>query len=64
MKRKQPSLSGATGYVHLERLTFPVPDHAREIERWMPLLAAARLNENIIPERETLIQMVKEGVAT
>jgi hypothetical protein len=36
------------------------PSH--ELERWMPVIAAARLSENIIPEREVLIRIVKEGL--
>ena len=32
-----------------------------EMHKWLPLIAAARLSENIIPEREALIKMVKEG---
>jgi Ser/Thr protein kinase RdoA (MazF antagonist) len=32
-----------------------------EPQRWMPVIAAARLNEEILPEREALIQMVAEG---
>jgi uncharacterized protein (TIGR02172 family) len=34
---------------------------ADESERWSPVIAAARLNENITPERQALIQMVGEG---
>lgn len=37
------------------------PNH--ELERWMPLIAAARLSENIIPEQAALISIVKEGLA-
>jgi aminoglycoside phosphotransferase (APT) family kinase protein len=36
-------------------------DRENMMYRWMPLIAAARLNENIIPEREALIKIVKEG---
>ncbi|HSL42876.1 MAG TPA: aminoglycoside phosphotransferase family protein [Anaerolineales bacterium] len=36
---------------------------SNELQRWMPVIAAARLSENIIPEREALIKLVKEGVA-
>ena len=35
--------------------------NADELDRWMPVIAAARLNENIRPEREALIKMVEEG---
>jgi hypothetical protein len=30
---------------------------------WITLIAAARLNENIIPEREALIKLVREDFA-
>lgn len=39
------------------------PDTQKEIEHWMPIIAAARLSENIIPEREALIKIVEEGFA-
>jgi hypothetical protein len=29
---------------------------------WMPVIAAARLNEGITPEREALIEMMKTGL--
>jgi Ser/Thr protein kinase RdoA (MazF antagonist) len=38
-------------------------DTENEMRRWMTLIAAARLNENIIPEREVLIKMVREDFA-
>lgn len=34
-----------------------------ELRRWRPVIAAARLSENIIPEREALIKIVHEGLA-
>jgi uncharacterized protein (TIGR02172 family) len=33
-------------------------------ERWMPVIAAARLNENIIPERDALIKTIQKGLET
>jgi hypothetical protein len=30
--------------------------------QWRPVIAAARLNEDIVPEREALIKIVKEGI--
>jgi Ser/Thr protein kinase RdoA (MazF antagonist) len=33
-----------------------------ELKRWMPVVAAARLNEQIEPEREALLQMIKESL--
>lgn len=38
------------------------PDHQNLLPRWMPVIAAARLEENIEPEREALIRMVREGL--
>lgn len=48
---------------YLQHYRTLMPDPGREMERWMPVIAAARLNENIIPEREALIKMVKESLA-
>jgi aminoglycoside phosphotransferase (APT) family kinase protein len=38
------------------------PDPEKQVERWLPVMAAARLYENIIPERAALLQMVQEGM--
>ena len=38
-------------------------DTTNELRHWMPVIAAARLSENIIPEREALIKIVNEGLA-
>jgi aminoglycoside phosphotransferase (APT) family kinase protein len=35
---------------------------AKELRPWIPVIAAARLNEDIQPEREALIKMVQEGL--
>ncbi len=35
------------------------PDTGKQVEHWMPVIAAARLNENIAAERATLIDIVK-----
>jgi aminoglycoside phosphotransferase (APT) family kinase protein len=37
------------------------PDSQDELDRWKPVTAGARLNEDIAPEREALIKMVEEG---
>lgn len=37
------------------------PDSQKELDRWRAVTAAARLNENITPERDALIKMVEEG---
>jgi uncharacterized protein (TIGR02172 family) len=34
------------------------PDPQRLVERWIPVMAAARLNEDIVPEREALRSLV------
>jgi aminoglycoside phosphotransferase (APT) family kinase protein len=39
-----------------------IPDRGNELERWSAVIAAARLGENINPEREALIKLVKEGI--
>ena len=36
-------------------------DTQSELHKWTPVIAAARLNENIIPEREALIRIVEQG---
>jgi hypothetical protein len=38
-----------------------VLDTKNESNRWAPVIAAARLNEDIVPEREALLKVVKEG---
>lgn len=47
---------------YLNRYQGFVPDIKKESARWMPVIAAARLNEDILPEREALIKIVKEAV--
>jgi Ser/Thr protein kinase RdoA (MazF antagonist) len=37
------------------------PDTEKEMDRWTPVIAAARLSENIIPEREALIRIIEQG---
>jgi uncharacterized protein (TIGR02172 family) len=46
---------------YLNRYRRLIPDTEAEMNRWMPVIAAARLNENIVPEREALIEMMKKG---
>jgi aminoglycoside phosphotransferase (APT) family kinase protein len=48
---------------YLNRYRALKPDTENELDRWTPVTAAGRLNENIIPEREALIKIVKEGFA-
>jgi hypothetical protein len=47
----------------MNRYLMRMHDTGNELPRWMPVIAAARLNENILPEREALIRIVKAGVA-
>lgn len=39
-----------------------LPDKNNELRRWYPVIAAARLDEQIEPEREALIRMVQAGL--
>ncbi len=48
--------------MYLNRYCALVPDANHELNLWAPVIAAARLNEDIIPEREALIKMVEEGL--
>jgi thiamine kinase-like enzyme len=47
---------------YLNRYHTLVSDTKNELKHWIPVIAAARLNEDIVPEREALIEMVKEGL--
>ena len=46
---------------YLNRCRHMIPDTGNELDRWSPVIAAARLNEGITPEQEALINMVKAG---
>lgn len=48
--------------VYLDRYRSLAPGEQSELARWMPVIAAARLNEQIAPERNALIEIVKEGL--
>jgi hypothetical protein len=48
---------------YLNRYRALIPDTGDELNRWYPVIAAARLNEEIAPEREALIKMVQEGLS-
>ena len=48
--------------MYLKRYRTLIPDTKNEINDWMPIIAAARLNEEIVSEREALIRMAKEGI--
>jgi aminoglycoside phosphotransferase (APT) family kinase protein len=64
-KQIHPLLRLVIGLYHrayLQGYQAMILDASGEMERWRPVIAAARLNENIIPEREALIKMVKESL--
>jgi hypothetical protein len=44
----------------LDRYLATVSDTRNELKRWMPVIAAARLNEDIAPEREALLKIIQE----
>jgi uncharacterized protein (TIGR02172 family) len=46
---------------YLNRYHMQNPRGKHEPERWMPVIAAARLNEEILSERNVLIKMVQKG---
>lgn len=47
--------------MYLNRYHKFVPDIHNEMERWAPIIAAARLNEQIAPEREALLKIVEDA---
>jgi uncharacterized protein (TIGR02172 family) len=47
---------------YLRRYLAGNPDLNHEADRWAPFIAAARLSEEITPEREELIRRAKEGL--
>jgi len=47
---------------YLNRYRTLNPDTGNELNRWRPVIAAARLSEEIAPEREALRELVKEGL--
>jgi len=56
-------LSGLFHRTYLERYRALVPDGRDRLARWLPIIAAARLNEQIAPERAALLQMVDEQLS-
>jgi Ser/Thr protein kinase RdoA (MazF antagonist) len=46
--------------LYLKRYRRLSPDTEGEMERWMPVILAARLSEDIPPERAALLQIIKE----
>ncbi|HLO29890.1 MAG TPA: aminoglycoside phosphotransferase family protein [Anaerolineales bacterium] len=47
---------------YLRRYLTLIPDTEKELNRWTPVIAAGRLNEDISLEREALVEIAKEGV--
>jgi aminoglycoside phosphotransferase (APT) family kinase protein len=39
-----------------------MPDHRNEQQKWIPIVAAARLNERIEPETQALVEVVRRGL--
>jgi hypothetical protein len=44
---------------YLKRYKALRTDDQNELQRWMPVISAARLNEKIEPEREALLQILR-----
>jgi aminoglycoside phosphotransferase (APT) family kinase protein len=49
--------------VYLNRYIALVPDSENEVDRWRPVIAAARLNEDILPERDELVKIVNGSLS-
>ena len=47
--------------MYLNRYLESVPDEGKELTRWAPVISAARLNEDIAPEREALLELLQKG---
>jgi tRNA A-37 threonylcarbamoyl transferase component Bud32 len=50
-------------HAYLQRYHLLRADTKNEMRHWTTLIAAARLNENIVPEREALIKIVRDDFA-
>lgn len=64
-KQISPILKMAVGFycrAYRSRYQSLVPDPEKQMERWLPVIVAARLSEDIVPERGALLKMVKEGM--
>jgi len=48
---------------YFRRIQALIPDLRREQNCWLPVVAAARLKENILPERAALIKTVRAGLS-
>lgn len=47
--------------IYLSRYLTLAPDTKHELKPWSIVIMAARLNENILPERDALIEMISKG---
>ena len=47
--------------MYLNRYLAITPDTTQELKRWMPIIAAARLKEEIVPERDALMKLIQES---
>ena len=48
--------------IYVRRYLELMPDPQNERQKWIPIVAAARLNERIEPETQALVEMVRRGV--
>lgn len=56
------SLANKTYYqAYLKHYCHLYPNYQNRLEYWIPVLAAARLNENIAPERQDLLRLAERG---
>ncbi len=56
-------LSGLFHQAYVNRYRALVPDGHADLARWLPVIAAARLDEQIEQERAALLQIVMRGLA-
>lgn len=47
---------------YTQRYLELLPDPQNERKKWMPIIAAARLDERIEPEREALVKVIQDGL--
>ena len=47
--------------IYLNRYLSLTPDRNNELKHWSPIIAAARLNEDIALERETLLELLRKN---
>lgn len=62
-KQVSPLLLAAISLYHrtyLKRYRELSPDSENLLPRWLPVIAAARLDENIEPERQALLKLIRE----